>query len=125
MHAFDRQTDRRTDRRTEISSLRPRCIPCSAVKTTFPHSLWAQVRCLRIVIVLIMDQSLSIGISVHRLLCCILLYYCLKWACETNLHHHDHVTHTPIVSNVNDDSDFSVHGINFSNCVLQGSSFVC
>ena len=32
MHAFDRQTDRRTDRRTEISSLRPRCIPCSAVK---------------------------------------------------------------------------------------------
>ena len=42
MHAFDRQTDgrtdgqtdRRTDRRTEISSLRPRCIPCSAVKKT-------------------------------------------------------------------------------------------
>jgi len=33
MHAFDRQTDGRTDRRTEISSLRPRCIPCSAVKT--------------------------------------------------------------------------------------------
>ena len=32
MHAFDRQTDRQTDRRTEISSLRPRCIPCSAVK---------------------------------------------------------------------------------------------
>ena len=32
MHAFDRQTDGRTDRRTEISSLRPRCIPCSAVK---------------------------------------------------------------------------------------------
>ena len=34
MHAFDRQTDRQTDRRTEISSLRPRCIPCSAVKTS-------------------------------------------------------------------------------------------
>jgi len=37
MHAFDRRTDRQTDgqtdRRTEISSLRPRCIPCSAVKT--------------------------------------------------------------------------------------------
>jgi len=37
MHAFDRQTDGqtdgRTDRRTEISSLRPRCILCSAVKT--------------------------------------------------------------------------------------------
>ena len=29
----DRRTDGRTDRRTEISSLRPRCIPCSAVKT--------------------------------------------------------------------------------------------
>ena len=34
MHAFDGQTDRRT----EISSLRPRCIPCSAVKI----SLWCQ-----------------------------------------------------------------------------------
>ena len=40
MHAFDRQTDRQTDRRTdrqtEISSLRPRCIPCSAVKMGNP-----------------------------------------------------------------------------------------
>ena len=38
MHAFDGQTDGRTDgrtdRQTEISSLRPRCIPCSAVKST-------------------------------------------------------------------------------------------
>ena len=37
MHAFDRQTDGQTDRRTEISSLRPRCIPCSAVKSIRPN----------------------------------------------------------------------------------------
>ena len=37
MHAFDRQTDGQTDRRTEISSLRPRCIPCSAVKNVKSH----------------------------------------------------------------------------------------
>ena len=43
MHAFDGQTDRRTDRRTEISSLRPRCIPCSAVKTNAKNMLISTV----------------------------------------------------------------------------------
>ena len=33
MHAFDRQTDGRTDGRTDRNLIvRPRCIPCSAVK---------------------------------------------------------------------------------------------
>ena len=37
MHAFDRQTDRRTDRNLIV---RPRCIPCSAVKMELKNRIF-------------------------------------------------------------------------------------
>ena len=53
MHAFDRQTDRQTDRNLVV---RPRCIPCSAVKKS---NVMARVSSGKITVTTMAEQQIS------------------------------------------------------------------